>query len=342
MAARGVLALLLAVLAVSGAVAQNDTTAEYPTIAAAAEAANLTGLAQLAQGSVLESALTNPDWQGIVLAPTNAAIEELVASLPAGASLSQQEIDSLLSYHVIPGNASFPSLEFEGRSYLETLLSGQVPASEVTGSVSFVPTTVDGVDGLYVGGRAPGALLDPSDNVTAAQARIYVIDTVLIPAATIGNNTIPLTVAAAANATGNFTTLLTAVEADSEIAALLTDPTAAYTIFAPTDEAFAAFLEASNLTAADLPSLLGSETVNKILKTHVLDTKPYTSTEVLESQPASAPTLAEDTELTFTYEGETVKVAGPGNDEPANVVAVDVLAGLSVIHVIDKVLLPAA
>ncbi len=128
-------------------------------------------------------------------------------------------------------------------------------------------------------------------------------------------------VATAVNA-GSFTTLVTAVQAAS------LDPTLAndgpFTVFAPTDEAFAA------LPAGTIDALLQDiPTLTDILLYHVV------AGRVLAADVA---TLSSAT----TLQGATVAIdASMGvkvND--ANVIQTDVLATNGVIHVIDKVLLP--
>jgi uncharacterized surface protein with fasciclin (FAS1) repeats len=121
---------------------------------------------------------------------------------------------------------------------------------------------------------------------------------------------------------GSFTTLVTAVQAAS------LDPTLAndgpFTVFAPTDDAFAA-LPAGTVDALlqDVPAL------TDVLLYHVVAGRVLAADVVSLS---SATTLQGSTVAIDTSSG--VKV----ND--ANVIQTDVLATNGVIHVIDKVLLP--
>jgi basic membrane protein A len=102
-----------------------------------------------------------------------------------------------------------------------------------------------------------------------------------------------------------------------------------FTIFAPTDAAFAALLEELGVTAEDL--LADTETLTAVLTYHVVP-GAFTSGMILSAMPETVPTV-NGADLTLTY-GDTLMV------NQANVVATDVLIRNGVIHVIDSVLLP--
>lgn len=124
-----------------------------------------------------------------------------------------------------------------------------------------------------------------------------------------------------------FNTLVAAVKAGGLVEALKGD--GPFTVFAPTDEAFAA------LPAGTVESLL--EPANKaklqaILKYHVVSGK-VTAKQVVKLD--KAPTL----------EGNDVKISvvdGVVMINNAKVAKADVMCSNGVIHVIDKVLLPPA
>ncbi|MGA9774085.1 MAG: fasciclin domain-containing protein [Blastocatellia bacterium] len=122
----------------------------------------------------------------------------------------------------------------------------------------------------------------------------------------------------------NFTTFAKAVEA-----AGLTDTLkdgGPYTIFAPTDEAFA------KLPAGTLDSLMANkEDLKKLLLHHVVTGK-LSSKEIATVQ--SAPTM----------DGAALKVAAAGGKitvDNAKVVQPDIAASNGVIHAIDTVLIPS-
>lgn len=123
----------------------------------------------------------------------------------------------------------------------------------------------------------------------------------------------------------NLSTLVAAVKAGGLVDVLKSD--GPFTVFAPTDEAFAA------LPAGTLESLLKPENKDKlvaILKYHVVSGKVM-STDLKNGMEAA------------TVEGEKVKVtlnSKGAKINNANVVAADVKASNGVVHVIDQVILP--
>lgn len=132
------------------------------------------------------------------------------------------------------------------------------------------------------------------------------------------------TVVDVATQAGTFTTLVAAIGA-AELAATLSSE-GPFTVFAPTDEAFAA-LPAGVVDALLLPE--NKATLARILTYHVLPGKVFAA-NVVDGEVATV----EGSNVSFsTTEG--VKVNG------ANVVATDIAASNGVIHVIDAVILPA-
>lgn len=343
---RRVLALAACLLlAVVGAGAQNNP-ADFSTIEDAATALNFTTLLEIASSvPAVADLLIASDIQGIVLAPTNEAFEKLNASLPGGlASLTPDQVAAVLQYHIIATNESFPYIDNTTRTVSETLLSGQVPPELVNANISFVPFEWENGTYVYAGGVAPGAVTDVEKSATAAQGRLYAIDTVLIPPNVDLGANYSLTIVGAAANNSLFTLLTGAVSSDPEVLALFSDPDAAYTVFAPTNDAFLAFLEAANLTLDDAQKLAGSPLINRVLKMHVLDYIPVLAQQLPEGT-YTVPTLStaefpEDVvNITKTAEG-SVSIQGPGNWYPVNVTLPDVQAGKSVIHVIDGLILP--
>lgn len=130
-----------------------------------------------------------------------------------------------------------------------------------------------------------------------------------------------------AAAAGSFKTLLTAAEAAGLVDALKGE--GPLTVFAPTDEAFAA------LPAGTVESLLMPENKDQlagILKLHVI-----AGAKIKAADLAGKTTEAETLNGTVTIDGtEGVTVNG------AKVISADVKASNGIIHVIDTVLLPAS
>lgn len=123
-------------------------------------------------------------------------------------------------------------------------------------------------------------------------------------------------------AAGDFTTLVTAVEAAGLVDTLKGE--GPFTVFAPTDAAFAALPEG---TVEGL--LADTDALTKVLTYHVVPGKVM-STDLTNNM--MAPTV-EGSEVTIMTEGGVMV-----ND--ATVVAADIEASNGVIHVIDKVILP--
>jgi uncharacterized surface protein with fasciclin (FAS1) repeats len=132
------------------------------------------------------------------------------------------------------------------------------------------------------------------------------------------------TIVDTAIAAGDFTTLVSLVQ-EAGLADELSGA-GPLTVFAPTDEAFAAVPEA---TLEELRS--DPDALRNVLLYHVVE-GAVTSDEVVGLD--SAATLA-GPELTFTTQGDDVLVDG------ATVVQPDVMASNGVIHVVDAVLIPA-
>lgn len=121
---------------------------------------------------------------------------------------------------------------------------------------------------------------------------------------------------------GTFTTLVAAVEAAGLVEVLQGE--GPFTVFAPTDDAFAALPEGTiEALLADIPTLTA------ILTYHVLP-GAVMSTDLSEGLTA---TTVQGQDVTITLEG------GPKVDG-ANIVAADIVASNGVIHVIDAVILP--
>jgi uncharacterized surface protein with fasciclin (FAS1) repeats len=125
-----------------------------------------------------------------------------------------------------------------------------------------------------------------------------------------------------------FTTLLTAVEnADPVVADTLTNDEQ-YTVFAPTDDAFADFFEtvegATGLTAADLLDDPDDLLTNTLLF-HVTEGRRYARSIV------NAPEIETLLEKSVSVEGTTL-------DDRATITETNVEASNGVIHAIDTVL----
>jgi len=125
---------------------------------------------------------------------------------------------------------------------------------------------------------------------------------------------------------GSFTTLVAAVEAAGLVETLKGE--GPFTVFAPTDDAFAALPEG---TVESLLEPENKDQLSAILTYHVVPGR------VMAADAAGAEVELE------TVQGETVMVDGTGEGvtvDGANVVTADIEADNGVIHVIDQVIMP--
>jgi uncharacterized surface protein with fasciclin (FAS1) repeats len=123
-------------------------------------------------------------------------------------------------------------------------------------------------------------------------------------------------------AAGSFKTLATALQAAGLVETLKGE--GPFTVFAPTDEAFAKIPE------SDLEALLADKTkLTKVLTYHVVPGK-VTAADVVKLSSAK------------TVEGQSIKIdtSSGVKVDGANVTQTDIMATHGVIHVIDAVILP--
>ncbi len=132
------------------------------------------------------------------------------------------------------------------------------------------------------------------------------------------------TIVDVASGNDDFSTLVAAVQAAGLVETLSGD--GPFTVFAPTDEAFAA-LPDGVLDALLLPE--NQDALTAILTYHVV------AGEVTSDQVTAGPVA--------TVEGSDIEISTDGGVmvNEANVTATDVMASNGVIHVIDAVLVPA-
>jgi uncharacterized surface protein with fasciclin (FAS1) repeats len=128
-----------------------------------------------------------------------------------------------------------------------------------------------------------------------------------------------------ASQAGTFNTLVAAVQAAELVEVLQSE--GPFTVFAPTDAAFAA------LPAGTVESLLANpEQLRAVLTYHVVAGR-VTAGELVNSG-GGTPATVNGQRLNVVVTGGTVRVDG------ATVVTADVMASNGVIHVIDRVLIP--
>jgi len=266
----------------------------FSTLVAALQAA---GLAETLAG---EGTFT-------VFAPTDAAF----AMLPEGTLetlLAQPEgaLTDILLYHVF--DSVVPAETVVTLDSATTLLGQDVKFMVVDNEVT--------INDIY---RIISA------DIEASNGLIHVIDGVLLPPSLSEAEAQP-SIAEIAVADGRFTTLVTALEAAGLVETFSGE--GAFTVFAPTDDAFDALPEGT------IEALLADPTgaLTDILKYHVVEGVVMAPDVVTL---ASAPTLLGE-DISITVSNGNVFLNGD-----VQVIVTDIQASNGVIHVIDDVLIPA-
>jgi transforming growth factor-beta-induced protein len=294
-------------------------------------------VAAVAEAGLVET-LSGED-EFTVFAPTNEAFEEALEALGLTAEELLADTDTLttiLTYHVVPGTV----VSVDARAL-------ELPAEVETVQGEAITIGLNAEEGLMVN----EATIVATD-VMASNGVIHIIDAVILPpsmmmadedmsegeemeateeAMDASEDMAEMgTLVDVAAADEQFSTLVAAVEAAGLVETLSGED--AFTVFAPTDEAFEAALEALGLTAEEL--LADTDTLTTILTYHVVPGTVLAEDVLALELPAEVETV----------QGEVITVSL--NDEEgvmvnaANVTATDVMASNGVIHVIDAVILP--
>jgi uncharacterized surface protein with fasciclin (FAS1) repeats len=238
-----------------------------------------------------------------VFAPTDAAFAKVPQATLDALAADPDLLKSVLLYHVVPGKVT--AADVVKLSSVKTLEGRSLSIKVVNGSVSIDQATVTTPD------------------VMASNGVIHVIDSVLIPKAAPAapaKNIVQTAVAA-----GQFKTLVSLVKKAGLAGAL--QGKGPFTVFAPTDAAFAKVPKATLAALAKDKAKLKA-----VLLYHVAKGK-VTSTKVVKLK--SVKTL-QGTAVGVKVAGGKVFVGG------ARVITPDVMSSNGVIHVINKVLIPAS
>ena len=271
--------------------------------------------------SILVQALTKADLaktlQGAgpytVFAPTNAAFTAFLKTTPYATinDVPTATLTQILLNHVVSGNVKSTDLT---TGYIKTLAKG---GASTTNTLSMY---VDLTSGVKLNGVAK--VITP--NIAASNGVIHSVDAVIA---------LP-TIVDHAVANPNFSTLVAALTYNtaSGFAATLSGTTnSPFTVFAPTNAAFGAFLTETGYSglAAIPPAVL-----EKTLKYHVV-----TGANVQAAQLTNDQVIG-----TFSGQNVTVKFTPTRlldvSNRNSNIIATDVQCSNGIIHVLDKVLLP--
>ena len=301
----------------NGEVVQEVTEEPADLVDVAANTEGFSTLVAAVQAAGLEETLR--DGEFTVFAPTDDAFATALDALGLTAEellADTETLTSILLYHVVEG----------------TVTSDMLEAGDVM-TVNGAPVTISLEDGVMV-----NDVTVVTADVEASNGVIHVIDGVLLPPveepeaveeATTEPEAVqevteePADLVDVAANTEGFSTLVAAVQA-AGLEETLRD--GEFTVFAPTDDAFATALDALGLTAEEL--LADTETLTSILLYHVVE--GTVTSDMLEAGDV----------MTVNGAPVTISLEDGVMVNDVTVVTADVEASNGVIHVIDGVLLP--
>ena len=279
--------------------------ADKDIVDTAVDNGNFTILAAALEKADLVTALKG-EGPFTVFAPTDDAFAALLVDLGVTKEelLAREDLGDILKYHVVSGKV------------LSTALTeGMMPETLLGKTLK-----VDLKDGVKINeSKVTTADLEASNGV------IHVIDKVLLPPADKPAEDMKSIVDIAVG-NEDFSILVQALTKAGLVDTLKGD--GPFTVFAPTNDAFAALLKELNITA---DQLLARDDLKDILLYHVVSGKVL-STDLTEGM------------MPKTVNGKTVTITlkGGAKVNDSMVTTADVLASNGVIHIIDKVLLPKA
>ncbi|KAJ3321125.1 hypothetical protein HDV06_004578 [Boothiomyces sp. JEL0866] len=264
-------------------------------------------LASLATPNVV--AALNSTGPLTLFAPTDAAFGKLSADTLAAVKADTKLLESILTYHVIPGVAYDPAKVTDADTFAPTAQGETIEAVKANGGVT-----------LQYGINTSSSV---TASVKATNGIVHVVDTVLIPPTTTSKTAIA----------AKLNDLVAALQKVGLVGAV--DTTPGITVFAPLDSAFDklnAFASANGLTITD-------DLLKTVLLTHVVKKVIYAK-DIVAAGQATVNALS-GAPITALYKDNVVTVSGEGSIAPAKVVVADVLVANGVVHVIDQVILPS-
>ncbi|NJN24988.1 MAG: fasciclin domain-containing protein [Cyclobacteriaceae bacterium] len=269
-----------------------DKTSTVSTLKAAIDAANL-------------RATLSGDGPFTVFAPTNDAFAAVDPAVLAYLLATPAELTKVLTYHVISGKLMAADLN----AGAATTVNGGAVTIGLTGGVTVNDANVKTAD------------------IEASNGVIHLIDKVLIPENLDLSGMVP-SAAEAAIATPSLSTLVAILSLDglSDILTAAANDDATLTVFAPTNDAFAAVLSALGLTSIDQ---IPESVLLDIVKYHIV------------GSVAKSTDLTATTYETLNGESVTVNLSSGVMVDDAKVEIADIMVSNGVVHVIDKVLLPS-
>jgi len=299
----GIVAACGAALAASGdtpatcsASAAIAAQAEQDIIATAMGNKDFSTLVTAIKAADLVEALQGPG-PFTVFAPTNAAFAKVDPKTLDSLLKNKPLLQGVLKYHVVSGRA----------------LAADVVKQNAWATLAGQRIDVKAADGKVMSDNA----IATSTDIKCSNGVIHVIDSVIMPST--------IDIVATALQAGKFKTLCAAVEAAGLASTLQGE--GPFTVFAPTDEAFA------KLPPGTVENLLKPENKGKLtalLTYHVVPGRVF-SDKVVASKALK------------TVQGQEIAISvkdGKAMADKAMIVKTDIDASNGVIHVIDSVLMP--
>jgi transforming growth factor-beta-induced protein len=282
-----------------------DSTPTGTIVDVAIGAGSFTTLVAALQATGLDSTLADESATFTVFAPTDAAFAVLGEDTLNALLADPDTLSDILLYHVLGGSAvdAVTALSLTGTEI--TMANGDNAALARDGT----QLTIAGANIIVT-------------DIAATNGVVHVIDAVILPPSEELGSIVDVAVAA-----GDFTTLVAALQATG-LDATLADLNSTFTVFAPTDSAFAA------LGQDTIDSLLADpDTLSNILLYHVIAGQAV-SAETALSLAGSMVEMANGDSSTLTISEEKLFIDG------AQVIVTDIETANGIIHVIDAVILP--
>ncbi|MBX2893546.1 MAG: fasciclin domain-containing protein [Saprospiraceae bacterium] len=288
----------------------DDTQVQQNIVQLAQGNTNLSTLVAAVQRAGLVDALSAPGPL-TVFAPTNQAFNDLLAAL-GFSKLEDVPVSALrdiLLNHVVSGNVRSTDLT---TGYVNTLLP-------FGNSTNYLSNYVNLSSGVKVGGSNV-----TTADVAASNGVVHIIDKVIVP---------PTVVNQALN-NPNFSILVAALtRSDLGVDYVnVLSGVGPFTVFAPTNAAFAALL--TELGASGLNDI-SADVLNKVLQYHVVSGANVRASQLTNGQQV---TTFQGGTFTINLTGGAKIVDAQGRT--SNIVVTDVQSANGVVHAIDKVILP--
>jgi uncharacterized surface protein with fasciclin (FAS1) repeats len=266
---------------------------------------SFTTLVAALEATGLDVTLSDMDSSFTVFAPTDDAFALLGDETITALLDDTETLSDILTYHVIGAEIDSSAAIASAGSTVE-MVNGDSTGLSLDGDNLLVNTvTVTTVD------------------VEADNGVIHVIDAVLIPPVDKGTPT--MNIVDTAVAAGNFGTLVTALQA-AGLDATLADETQSFTVFAPTDAAFAMIdPDTLDLLLAD------TEALSDVLLQHVVSGEVGSITAYTLNGLSAATVSGAEIPVSINSELDTLTFGG------ATITTTDIYTTNGVIHVIDMV-----